>query len=260
MSVHRPRFEQDTQHMLQSGIKPQAETPQPQLTQQPVAPAMIMRAIENPTPQTLTPDVLRALQQSHGNQYVQRLLEAASTTSTPAMPIQAKMTVTPAGDKYEQEADAVASQVIQQVDHPVQRQADEDELMLKREVVQRQDDEDELMLKRDVIQRDPDGMDVSGNIEDSIQRARGGGQSLPDNVRAPMESAFGSDFSGVRVHQDSEADALNQSLQARAFTTGQDIFFKQGEYNPDSSSGQELLAHELTHVVQQNGVQPKKED
>jgi hypothetical protein len=68
-----------------------------------------------------------------------------------------------------------------------------------------------------------------------------------------MESAFGTDFGGVRVHTDSSADSLNQALSARAFTTGQDIFFRQGEYSPGSSSGKELLAHELTHVVQQTG-------
>jgi hypothetical protein len=59
------------------------------------------------------------------------------------------------------------------------------------------------------------------------------------------------------VHSDSQSDGLNQTIQARAFTTGQDIFFRQGEYNPGSSRGQELLAHELTHVVQQNGELPQ---
>ncbi|MBR8841045.1 MAG: DUF4157 domain-containing protein [Stigonema ocellatum SAG 48.90 = DSM 106950] len=77
--------------------------------------------------------------------------------------------------------------------------------------------------------------------------------------RVQMVQAFGTDFSGVKVHTDSRSDHLNKSVQARAFTTGQDIFFRQGEYSPGSHSGQELLAHELTHVVQQNGgaVQPK---
>ena len=54
-----------------------------------------------------------------------------------------------------------------------------------------------------------------------------------------MEGAFGSDFSGVRIHTGAESDALNESVSARAFTTGQDIFMRQGEYNPASSSGQE---------------------
>lgn len=76
---------------------------------------------------------------------------------------------------------------------------------------------------------------------------------LPDEVRSFMEPRFGADFSGVKVHTDAQADQLNRSVQARAFTTGQDVFFRQGEYNPASRGGQELIAHELTHVVQQNG-------
>ncbi|HAG85150.1 MAG TPA: hypothetical protein DCL61_29380, partial [Cyanobacteria bacterium UBA12227] len=85
------------------------------------------------------------------------------------------------------------------------------------------------------------------------ESARGGGQSLSENIRQPMEQAMGADFSGVKVHTDGQSHQLNQSIQARAFTTGQDIFFRQGEYDPGSRGGQELLAHELTHVVQQNG-------
>jgi hypothetical protein len=68
-----------------------------------------------------------------------------------------------------------------------------------------------------------------------------------------MESAFGSDFGGVRVHTDGEAGVLNRAINAVAFTTGQDIFFSPGAYNPATSSGRELLSHELTHVVQQGG-------
>lgn len=94
------------------------------------------------------------------------------------------------------------------------------------------------------------GMDA---IERSIDGARGGGHGMDHGTRTRMESAFGADFSGVRIHADSRADGLSQSLSARAFTTGRDVFFRQGEYNPGTSSGRELLAHELTHVVQQNG-------
>ena len=57
----------------------------------------------------------------------------------------------------------------------------------------------------------------------------------------------------VKVHTDSQSDQLNKSIQAKAFTTGQDVFFRQGAYEPSSRGGQELIAHELTHVVQQNG-------
>jgi hypothetical protein len=67
-----------------------------------------------------------------------------------------------------------------------------------------------------------------------------------------MGDSFGQDFSGVRVHSSPEADDLNHQLSAKAFTTGQDIFFREGAYAPGSSGGQELIAHELTHVVQQS--------
>lgn len=94
---------------------------------------------------------------------------------------------------------------------------------------------------------------VAPEIEQSIQQARGGGQALDSKIRTQMESSFGSDFSSVRVHTNSQANALNHALRSRAFTTGKDIFFKQGEYSPECSGGRELLAHELTHVVQQAG-------
>ncbi len=96
------------------------------------------------------------------------------------------------------------------------------------------------------------GTAATPDLENSIESAIGGGQSLNENIRKPMEQAFGADFSGVKVHTDGQSDQLNQSIQARAFTTGQDIFFRKGQYDPGSKGGQELLAHELTHVVQQN--------
>jgi Domain of unknown function (DUF4157) len=89
-------------------------------------------------------------------------------------------------------------------------------------------------------------------IENAIQGKRGGGQPLDSGVRRQMESSFQADFSNVRVHHDAEADTLNRAVSARAFTTGQDIFFSRGAYNPVTSGGKELLAHELTHVVQQS--------
>ena len=103
---------------------------------------------------------------------------------------------------------------------------------------------------------------VMPDVERAIESSRGGGQSLDSGVKAQMGSALNADFSGVRVHTDAGADGLNQSLSAKAFTTGSDIYFRQGEYNPGSSGGRELLAHELTHVVQQNPdkVQTKPDD
>lgn len=112
------------------------------------------------------------------------------------------------------------------------------------------------VLNRARADEDVDGLDA---VERSLDQARGGGQALDHRTRGQMESAFGADFSGVRVHTDARADDLNQALSARAFATGQDVFFRQGEYEPGSTRGRELLAHELTHVVQQNGdaIRPK---
>lgn len=88
-------------------------------------------------------------------------------------------------------------------------------------------------------------------VEQGIERARGGGQALDGGLRAQMEQAFGADFGEVRIHTGAEADRLNRAVGARAFTTESDIFFRDEEYNPGNPAGRELLAHELTHVVQQ---------
>jgi hypothetical protein len=93
--------------------------------------------------------------------------------------------------------------------------------------------------------------EVAPEVEAAIEQARGGGQALESGVQRKMESAFGADFDGVRIHTDARADQLNRAVNALAFTTGSDIFFRSGQYQPSTSAGQELLAHELTHVVQQ---------
>jgi hypothetical protein len=100
--------------------------------------------------------------------------------------------------------------------------------------------------------------DASSNLESQLSSSKGGGSPLPDEVRSFMEPRIGADFGSVRVHTDSEAVQMNRELSAQAFTHGSDIYFGAGKYNPSSSDGKRLLAHELTHVVQQTGgVQPK---
>ncbi len=98
---------------------------------------------------------------------------------------------------------------------------------------------------------------VHSQVESRIESQRGGGAALPEHTQNQMSESFGADFSNVRVHTGGESNELNRSLNARAFTTGNDVFFADNEYNPDSSGGQELLAHELTHVVQQGGAPAK---
>ncbi len=89
------------------------------------------------------------------------------------------------------------------------------------------------------------------DIGSSINARLGAGASLDGRALEQFSSSLGHDFSRVRIHHDSEANQLSKAVNARAFTTGQDIFFAQGTYNPDSSDGQKLLAHELTHTIQQ---------
>jgi hypothetical protein len=224
-------------------------------------------------PRSVDSGSLSDLQRVLGNQGLQRMLAQRK--------IQAKLTVGAADDQYEQEADRVAKNVmsagpasdnVQRVgpedDELQMKRADiqrvgpeEDELQMKRADIQRiGEEEDELMMKRADIQRaevDMSGsFDVDENVEGQINSAKGGGQTLPDETQSFFESRFGQDFGDVRVHANSQADSLNRSVGARAFTNGADIFMRSNEYSPDTSSGRELLAHELTHVVQQTGGKP----
>lgn len=116
--------------------------------------------------------------------------------------------------------------------------------------------EEEIRAKHDsgVVQAAPEvgleGGPISDALSSRINAKRGGGSPLDSSVQARMEDAFGASFADVRVHTDSEADSLNRSVSAKAFTTGSDIFFSSSASPNDSS----LLAHELTHVVQQRGA------
>ena len=224
-----------------------------------VSPQPIQRQTQ-PTPKDA--NQAENLQRTIGNQAVGHLL------------LQRKMTLGPVGDKYEQEADSVAKQVMGQLNSSqssdvaqrqeeeedvqmkplLQRQEDEEEVQAK-SLLQRQEDEEEIQAKQDPMLA---GGELSGDVETAVTSAKSGGSPLSDDVRQPMENAFNADFSNVKVHTDTQSDNLNRSISARAFTSGQDIFFRSGEYNPSSSGGQELLAHELTHTIQQGAATQRK--
>jgi hypothetical protein len=158
----------------------------------------------------------------------------------------------------------------------IQREGEEEEIQAKPDIsnIQREGEEEEIQAKSDIsaIQREGEeeeiqakpqnkslgGGAVSTDIETTIQSAKSGGSPLDAGLQRKMGKAMGADFSGVKVHTDSQSDKLNRSLSSRAFATGPNLFFKQGEYNPGSKTGQELIAHELTHVVQQNGGSIKR--
>jgi hypothetical protein len=91
----------------------------------------------------------------------------------------------------------------------------------------------------------------AGGFSTRLERARGGGRELPAPVRSFFEPRFGYDFGGVRLHDDARAGELTRALNARAFTVGGDLFMGRGEYAPETEAGRHLLAHELTHVIQQ---------
>ncbi len=92
---------------------------------------------------------------------------------------------------------------------------------------------------------------VGTHLADQVNSLRGGGQALSQSVRNFFEPRFGYDFSRVRIHNDAQAANVSRSLNARAFTVGQDVAFASSQYSPETSQGKKLLAHELTHVVQQ---------
>jgi Domain of unknown function (DUF4157) len=214
------------------------------------------------------------LQRLLGNQGVQRLLAKGTR-------IQAKLSVNAPGDKFEAEAEKVSKEVAR-MPYGVQRAGEEDELQMARanDIQRAGPEEEELQMARanDIQRAGPEeeelqmsrvqrassetdgGFEVGGEIESTIQAQRGGGEGMGDQTRGFFESGFGADFSNVKVHNDATADQLNQSVSARAFTIGSDIFFRGGEYQPESQAGRELVAHELTHVVQQGGAQVQKDE
>lgn len=94
------------------------------------------------------------------------------------------------------------------------------------------------------------------SVEQSLNKSKGGGAPLSREVKEDMSGAFGADFSGVRIHTDSKAIQMSRDLNAQAFTHGKDIYFNEGKYDTQSEGGRKLLAHELTHTVQQGAVTP----
>ncbi len=206
-------------------------------------------------PDKAAPSDIIALQKMAGNRAVARW-------------IQTKLAVGPAHDPYEQEADRVAQQVMAmpapaRTQPTVQRAPEEEEeLQMKplaasiTPLVQRQAEEEEELQMKPEVQRAAGGAGfvASNEFEQRLAASRGSGSPLPDGVRSFMEPRFGADFGGVRVHTGSNAVQLNRDVSAQAFTHGQDIYLGEGKADLESEQGRQLLAHELTHVVQQNGT------
>jgi hypothetical protein len=95
--------------------------------------------------------------------------------------------------------------------------------------------------------------EVHPSVQSTIDSTRGSGQPLDRSVNEKLSPSLG-DLSDVRVHTDQTAHELNHAVSARAFATGTDVYFAQGEYKPNTTDGDRLIAHELAHVVQQRGA------
>jgi len=221
-------------------------------------------------------DSILHLQRTIGNQAVSRLIKSKA--------LQAKLRIGQPGDVYEHEADRVADAVMrmpapQKVsinNSRIQRASTTfEENELKRQPIEEEEEEEKLQKKpieeeeEKKLQRQPAEEEeeekkfqaknvsvsnpvVDSVIENQIQYMKGGGRSLSQGERAFFEPRLGYDFSDVRVHEDAKASEAARGVNARAFTIGKDVVFNAGEYSPDNQKSQKLMAHELTHVIQQN--------
>ncbi|CAG0986641.1 hypothetical protein METP2_02314 [Methanosarcinales archaeon] len=221
---------------------------------------------ENKVPSTQKSDFVQSmnspveqilfLQRTIGNQAVGRLLKSGA--------LQAKLKVGQPGDTYEQEADRVAEQVMRmpqmQVQgsrgtevsghgHPIQRKCPG----CNKGTKIGKEEEDEKLWKKEASGPAPE-VQASSDLQQKLNTSKGSGRTLPEDTRSSFESAIGADFSNVNIHTGTDAAEMNKELGAQAFTHGSDIYFNEGKYDPSSISGKRLLAHELTHTVQQGSA------
>ena len=183
---------------------------------------------------------------------VQYATESGKTKST-VKPVffQPKLTVNQPNDVHEQEADRTADHIMRM---PLSSVGSGSFFKPSITAVQRKchecEEEDKKMQRKESSTGKVQGDEQLDSYVGSLGSS---GESLPAGSRQFFEPRFGRDFSGVRIHTDSLAAKSAQSINALAYTTGNNIVFNQGQYSPETSSGQKLMAHELTHVLQLGG-------
>ena len=203
------------------------------------------------TPQLEPGAHVRAVQRSIGNAATARWLGRA---------IQAKRTVGPAGDALEREADRVADDVVRSRGATPGRSIGRSPVTISRACAEcarerraRRDDEAQRVMRASGAE--PAGPpEVTAELESYLDSSAGAGRPLPAHVQAAFEPRFGRDLSSVRVHDDSRAARAAADIDATAFTTGSNVYFAAGRFRPGTREGDHLLAHELTHVVQQGAA------
>ena len=177
--------------------------------------------------------------------------------------VQPRLVVGPVNDPYEQEADRVAEQVMRTPDTEVAKtseaspgpviqrlctECEEDEEKVQRQSEGEEEEEQSVQAKRE---GGPTGGEISAKQTAEIETIKSGGEPLNPSSRNFFEQRFGHDFSNVRIHSDERAAQSAKSIDAQAYTNGPHIVFGAGHYSPHTHAGQKLLAHELTHVIQQ---------
>jgi len=178
--------------------------------------------------------------------------------------IQTKLKVSEAGDDQEREADTMADKVVKRKpeDEKLHKKPEEEKIHKKSEdeQVHKKQEDEKLHKKADdkkeeQVHKKPAA--GSGGAAPGVAAPRaagkGEGSSLPASMLGEMSSSFGYDFGNVKIHTDRQAQEMNEQLGAQAFTYKGDIYFNEGKFDPGTREGKWLLAHELTHVVQQKG-------
>lgn len=176
--------------------------------------------------------------------------------------VQTKLNIGKADDAYEKEADSVAEKVVNKNNdsQAINRSGEEEEAVMSKPLADGisslQKKEQAKEEQEEVAQAKFEGNSTVNSLEGNISEEQSNGEAMDPTIRREMESGFGSNFKGVKIHTSSKANDMANSIGAQAFTHGQHIYFNQGKYDPGSKQGKKLLAHELTHTIQQsNSVQ-----
>lgn len=167
--------------------------------------------------------------------------------------IKGKLTIGKPSDKYEQEADKVAAQVMHRMNTTNHEAIQQQNLRQSAEAKRLPNIRNMRYSQITPVLRSVVASDtlVAPGLELAIKNEQSRGRALPNGLREQLEQAFGANFNNISIHTDSVSGELNRLLSAYAFTVDNDIFFRNGAFNPGSRSGKELIAHELAHVVQQ---------
>jgi hypothetical protein len=176
----------------------------------------------------------------------------AIPVTVPETRIQTKLSIGAVNDPLEHEADAMADKVMSMQQVPSVAAVSAGGIQRKCAGCE---EEEKLQRKplASFIQRKGSsaGTVASDAVGNKINSSKGNGNNMDSHTQSFMQSRFGADFSDVKIHTGGEAIQMNRELNAKAFTVGNDIYFNEGQYNPSSGDGKHLLAHELTHTVQQ---------